>query len=63
MTSIFWYPKKELKLDLFANGFKKYLAQQIFDLIYVKNIFILMKWQIFLKLIVINYKNIIRLSH
>lgn len=31
MTSIFGYPKEELQLDLVAHGFKKYLAEQIFD--------------------------------
>ncbi|AOX44194.1 23S rRNA (adenine2503-C2)-methyltransferase [Spiroplasma sp. NBRC 100390] len=39
MTSIFEYPKQELQLDLVAHGFKKYLAEQIFDWIYVKNIY------------------------
>ncbi|WFG96085.1 23S rRNA (adenine(2503)-C(2))-methyltransferase RlmN [Spiroplasma citri] len=39
MTSIFGYPKEELQLDLVAHGFKKYLAEQIFDWIYVKNIY------------------------
>ncbi|ALA97295.1 ribosomal RNA large subunit methyltransferase N [Spiroplasma kunkelii CR2-3x] len=39
MTSIFGYQKEELQLDLVAHGFKKYLAEQIFDWIYVKNIY------------------------
>nr|WP_241970119.1 hypothetical protein [Spiroplasma poulsonii] len=39
MTSIFEYPKQELQSDLVAHGFKKYLAEQIFDWIYVKNIY------------------------
>ncbi|MFX4057058.1 MAG: 23S rRNA (adenine(2503)-C(2))-methyltransferase RlmN [Spiroplasma sp. hy2] len=39
MTSIFGYTKEKLQLDLVAHGFKKYLAEQIFDWIYVKNIY------------------------
>lgn len=39
MTSIFEYSKQELQLDLVVHGFKKYLAEQIFDWIYFKKIY------------------------
>ncbi|WP_374697133.1 23S rRNA (adenine(2503)-C(2))-methyltransferase RlmN [Spiroplasma endosymbiont of Polydrusus formosus] len=39
MKSIFEYPKDKLQLYLIAHGFKKYLAEQIFDWIYIKNIY------------------------